>query len=424
MTHLSISHLLLLLTVMQRQGCMRCYAFASNLTPKPAHGRSLASYWGAKIRGGNTFSSATGSQMWASTTTTSSASSRASSQAATPMESGIVSLAKKAKESLPIAGSCTMKDFGGLSYLESSNEYRVLFVLGGPGAGKGTQSEMLVENFPCVHLSAGQLLRDESTKPDSKYAKLINECLVAGTIVPVEISLSLLKNAMEQASGKSLIFLVDGFPRNFDNLDGWTGLMPTCSIVLGVLNFHCPISVLEKRILERAKASGRSDDNLTSLRKRFTTFEKETIPVVDSLRLVQHETSLQVFDIQGDQPLETVWQETRTHMNSFMAHDVISANAQLLQAVATRNVDLYTTLCAAEIFSADDSPENIMQAQEGNGNDMTVHNAKIEFITGAKASVSYDRIIGGVAIRETRIWSHQWVTGWRMIHFSRSPASS
>jgi UMP-CMP kinase len=358
--------------------------------------------------------------MWASTTTT----STAAFQAATPMESGVISLATKAKESLSIAGSCTMKDFGGLSYRESSNEYRVLFVLGGPGAGKGTQCEKLIENYPCVHLSAGQLLRDETTKPNSKYAKLIDECLVAGKIVPVEISLSLLKNAMEEASGKSLIFLVDGFPRNFDNLEGWTGVMPTCSIVLGVLNFQCPISVLEKRILERAKASGRSDDNLTSLRKRFTTFEKETIPVVDTLRLVQDETSLQVVDIQGDQPLESVWQETQTHMNSFLAHDVISANTQLLRAVETQNIDLYTSLCAEEMFSTHDSPENVMQAQEGNGNDVTVRNAKIEFITGTKASVSYDRVIGSVAIRETRIWSHQGVKGWRMIHFSRSPASS
>ena len=398
---------------------MRCYAFASNLAPKSAHGRYLASYWGATIRGG-TYSSATASQMWASTTTASSA----LSQAATPTESGVVSLATKAKESLSIAGTCTMKDFGGLSYRESSNEYRVLFVLGGPGAGKGTQSELLLENYPCVHLSAGQLLRDETTKPDSKYAELINECLVAGNIVPVEISLSLLKNAMEQASGKSLIFLVDGFPRNFDNLEGWTGVMPACSIVLGVLNFQCPFPVLEKRILERAKGSGRSDDNLTSLRKRFTTFEKETIPVVDTLRLVQNETSLQVVDIQGDQPLETVWQETQTHMNSFLAHDVISASAQLLQAVATQNVDLYTTLCADEMLSTDDSPGNVMQAQEGDGNDVTVRNAKIEFITGTKASVSYDRVIGGVAIRETRIWSHRGETGWRMIHFSRRPASS
>jgi UMP-CMP kinase len=400
---------------------MRCYAFASNLARKPAHGRSLASYWGANIRGG-TYSSATGSQIWASTT----AASSATSQAATPMEPGPVSLVNKAKESLSIAGSasCTMKDFGGLSYRESTNEYRVLFVLGGPGAGKGTQSELLLENYPCVHLSAGQLLRDETTKPNSKYAKLIDECLVAGKIVPVEISLSLLKNAMEQASGKSLIFLVDGFPRNFDNLEGWTGVMPTCSIVLGVLNFQCPISVLEKRILERAKASGRSDDNLSSLRKRFTTFEKETVPVVDALRLVQDETSLQVVDIQGDQPLETVWQETQTHVNSFLAHDVISSNAQLLHAVGTQNVDLYTALCAEEMFYTDDSPGKVMQAQEGSGNDVTVHNAKIEFIAGTKASVSYDRVIGGVAIRETRIWSHQGEKGWRMIHFSRSPASS
>lgn len=71
-------------------------------------------------------------------------------------------------------------------------------------------------------------MRDEAQKKDgsSEHAALIEECLVAGKIVPVEISLSLLQKAMREAEGNdSLVFLIDGFPRNFDNLEGWTRCM-------------------------------------------------------------------------------------------------------------------------------------------------------------------------------------------------------
>jgi hypothetical protein len=61
---------------------------------------------------------------------------------------GSSDLRQKAKECQSIAGRPVIKLFGGLNYVDSSDEYRVVFVLGGPGAGKGTQSELLLENYP------------------------------------------------------------------------------------------------------------------------------------------------------------------------------------------------------------------------------------------------------------------------------------
>jgi hypothetical protein len=198
-----ISSLLLLFVIMQRRACLKCYAFASKANVPARVHSNWQSSWG-QLRGGSTSSSS--SRLWAST----------SSPKAISLGSGSSPLNKIAKESLSIAGSSNTKDFGGLSYRESSpDEYRVVFVLGGPGAGKGTQSALMLENYPCVHLSAGELLRKEATKPDSPHAALIEKCLVAGNIVPVEISLSLLQNAMQEASQsqKEIVFLVDGFPR-------------------------------------------------------------------------------------------------------------------------------------------------------------------------------------------------------------------
>jgi UMP-CMP kinase len=88
----------------------------------------------------------------------------------------------------------------------------VVFVLGAPGSGKGTQCERIVEKFGFVHLSAGDLLREERNTPGSQYGSLIEGHITAGTIVPVEITCSLLENAMQKSNANN--FLIDGFPRN------------------------------------------------------------------------------------------------------------------------------------------------------------------------------------------------------------------
>lgn len=97
----------------------------------------------------------------------------------------------------------------------------VVFVLGGPGAGKGTLCRYIVERYDYVHLSAGDLLREERTKPGSKYGELIETHIRNGTIVPVEITCSLIDRAMQTSENPYHRFLIDGFPRNQDNLDGW-----------------------------------------------------------------------------------------------------------------------------------------------------------------------------------------------------------
>ena len=93
----------------------------------------------------------------------------------------------------------------------------MVFVLGGPGAGKGTQCARLVAEEGFVHLSAGDLLRAER-KSGSDTAELINSVINRGEIVPGEITTGLIKRAMEKlcAEGKQY-FLIDGFPRNDDN---------------------------------------------------------------------------------------------------------------------------------------------------------------------------------------------------------------
>uniref|UniRef100_A0A2K5I6V1 Uncharacterized protein n=1 Tax=Colobus angolensis palliatus TaxID=336983 RepID=A0A2K5I6V1_COLAP len=123
-----------------------------------------------------------------------------------------------------------------------------------------------------THLSAGELLRDERKNPDSQYGELIEKYIKEGKIVPVEITISLLKREMDQtmaANAQKNKFLIDGFPRNQDNLQGWNKTMDGKADVSFVLFFDCNNEICIERCLERGKSSGRSDDNRESLEKRY-----------------------------------------------------------------------------------------------------------------------------------------------------------
>lgn len=158
----------------------------------------------------------------------------------------------------------------------------VLFVLGGPGAGKGTQCANLVRDYNFTHLSAGDLLRAEQTRPGSQFGALINDYIKEGKIVPMEVTVQLLENAMTEELSKQNSdkgkFLIDGFPRKMDQA---VKFEETVCPARFVLFFDCPEEEMEKRLLNRGKTSGRSDDNAESIKKRFRTFVETSMPVVD-----------------------------------------------------------------------------------------------------------------------------------------------
>lgn len=156
----------------------------------------------------------------------------------------------------------------------------VVFVLGAPGAGKGTQCTFISKKFDFVHLSAGDLLREERQRPGSEFGEMIEEKIRNGQIVPVEVTCSLLHKAMQKSGNKR--FLIDGFPRNKDNLDGWERVMSDKTKLLFVLFFECSRDKCTERCLGRGAAgSGRTDDNLESLQKRFNTYLNDTMPIID-----------------------------------------------------------------------------------------------------------------------------------------------
>lgn len=360
-------------------------------------------------------------------------------------------IASAAKRSKSISSTSTkISEFAGLQYvntceLSDKKQHRVIFILGGPGAGKGTQSERIVNTYKCIHLSVGELLRQERERGESSpHAELIESCLVAGKIVPVEISLNLLRNAMDEASAGGYgapIFLVDGFPRNFDNLEGWTREMPEYAAVIGSLVYDCPIDVLEKRIMARAETSGRSDDNLESARKRFQTFQGQTMPVVYALEEVEKNekdengmSSLHVCHIRGEGTVEEVWGTTQDAMNNYVMNDVLTANAQLISAIENSNVEQYANLCSPEMLKGPNGEElskkeafqKLEVGHDSKGYMNILSHGSVQVRDGTKATVNYTRRVidedGNLQFKfkEQRVWSHG-DKGWICVHFTRKP---
>jgi len=184
----------------------------------------------------------------------------------------------------------------------ATNLPRVIFILGAPGVGKGTQCSMLSKKYNCLHLSAGELLREERRKPGSQFGEQIEKHMRDGTIVPVEITVMLLENAMRNSPKEAPFVLIDGFPRNRDNLEGWDRIMTGKANVACVLLFECPVATCVERCLGRNE--GRVDDNEETLRKRIRTFETETNVVLSG-----YEAQGIVRHIDGSKSVEEVSKE-------------------------------------------------------------------------------------------------------------------
>jgi UMP-CMP kinase len=154
-----------------------------------------------------------------------------------------------------------------------------------------------------------------------------------GGLVPVELSLRLLRRAMEEPKmeepkmeecrGKTTTtttptttFLVDGFPRNVENLEGWERTMSAEARVLCVLVYDVGVEELRRRILERGETSGRTDDNVKAAEKRFRTFERETVPVI---KRIEREGGWRVERLEGEAGPEEVWERTRRLMEEVLA---------------------------------------------------------------------------------------------------------
>ncbi|HHN48384.1 MAG TPA: adenylate kinase [Bacteroidales bacterium] len=155
-----------------------------------------------------------------------------------------------------------------------------LILFGPPGAGKGTQSELLMSRYNLNYISTGEVLRRE-IKAGSALGMKAKEIIEAGGLVDDEIIVQIIGNSLS-SNQRTDGFLFDGFPRTYVQayiLDGlFTRLQTSLTriFILDVSDEECT-----KRLLQRAKEQNRSDDNEAVIKRRLQEYHQKTLPLLE-----------------------------------------------------------------------------------------------------------------------------------------------
>ncbi len=159
-----------------------------------------------------------------------------------------------------------------------------VILLGPPGAGKGTQAELLVKNHGLLQLSTGDMLR-EAKASGSELGQRVAEVMERGELVTDDIVIGLIKEKLSNADAKGFIF--DGFPRTLAQADALGQLLEEFDIKLdAAIELKVDDKILVQRILhraEQAKAAGqpvRADDNEETLVQRLEAYHAQTAPLI------------------------------------------------------------------------------------------------------------------------------------------------
>jgi adenylate kinase len=156
-----------------------------------------------------------------------------------------------------------------------------LILFGPPGSGKGTQSDNLVAKYGLMHLSTGNLLRKEIAD-QTELGKAAKSFIDNGKLVPDEVVIGMVESFFDANKGAKG-FLFDGYPRTVAQAESLDQLLAKKNTAISlVLALEVSEEELVKRLLNRGKTSGRTDDtDETVIRKRFNVYTNETSPVAE-----------------------------------------------------------------------------------------------------------------------------------------------
>tara|TARA_B100001057_G_scaffold478507_1_gene549030 strand:- start:2268 stop:2840 length:573 start_codon:yes stop_codon:yes gene_type:complete len=175
-----------------------------------------------------------------------------------------------------------------------------IVIFGPPGAGKGTQSNYIVEKFKLHQLSTGELLRKE-IKDKSKLGEQISSIINLGDLVSDNIVSDLIEKHISNKSFKDrLVF--DGYPRNLNQAKNLDNLLKKYDQKISiVLKLSVSLETIKKRISERKLLEKRVDDIEDIAIKRFKTYEKNIMPVIDYYK----QTNL-LKEVNGETPISEI----------------------------------------------------------------------------------------------------------------------
>lgn len=156
-----------------------------------------------------------------------------------------------------------------------------IVLFGPPGSGKGTQADKLIDKYQLVHVSTGDLLRDE-VENETPLGIEAKNFMDKGHLVPDEVVIGMIKSKLEnnpEAKG----FIFDGFPRTKEQAESLDNLMTLKNTdITKVLQLEVSEEELVSRLKSRGESSGRSDDKDENvIRQRIEEYESKTAPVAE-----------------------------------------------------------------------------------------------------------------------------------------------
>ena len=153
-----------------------------------------------------------------------------------------------------------------------------IVLLGGPGAGKGTQANKLKEYYGVPHISTGEVLR-EARASGTELGEKAAEYMDAGKLLPDDIILGIINEKLYMPSMKHG-FLFDGFPRTILQAEGLDKMLKSKGESLdSVVSIEVPDEIVIERLLKRAEVEGRSDDNCETIENRIRVYYEQTEPL-------------------------------------------------------------------------------------------------------------------------------------------------
>lgn len=157
-----------------------------------------------------------------------------------------------------------------------------IVIFGAPGSGKGTQSEYLIKHYGLFHISTGDVLRSH-IKNGTELGKIASTYINDGKLIPDDLMISILENVLNENPEKEkqgVIF--DGFPRTIEQAKALKEMLARRgSKVDIVIGLDVPEEELIDRLIKRGKESGRSDDNMETIKKRLDVYHNQTSPLRD-----------------------------------------------------------------------------------------------------------------------------------------------
>lgn len=158
---------------------------------------------------------------------------------------------------------------------------RNYIIFGAPGAGKGTQADLIAKKYGLIHLSSGAILRHEADK--NELGKKIRSYQDKGQLVPDVLIVTIMAKQISRALKSGLV--LDGYPRTLRQARALDKLLKNKKTKINaVLNLRLNQVLALKRIILRGKTSGRSDDNAKTIKNRFAVYRNQTAPLLDYYR--------------------------------------------------------------------------------------------------------------------------------------------